>query len=49
MTETSDDLPGSCHHGVLRLAILKVACDHLRRENAGSLSLRALAREVVFH
>ena len=46
MTETSDDLPGSYHHGDLRLAILKAACDHLRRENAESLSLRALARGI---
>jgi AcrR family transcriptional regulator len=46
MRETSDDLPGSYHHGDLRLAILKAACDHLRRENAESLSLRALARGI---
>ena len=46
MTETSDDLPGSYHHGDLRLAILRAACDHLRRENADSLSLRALARGI---
>lgn len=46
MTETSDDLPGSYHHGDLRLAILKAACDHLRRENAESLSLRSLARGI---
>ena len=46
MRETSDDLPGSYHHGDLRLAILKAACDHLRRENAESLSLRAPARGI---
>jgi AcrR family transcriptional regulator len=46
MTETSYDPPGSYHHGDLRLAILKAACDHLRRENAESLSLRALARGI---
>ena len=46
MNETSDDLPGSYHHGDLRLAILKAACEHLRRENAESLSLRALARGI---
>jgi len=46
MTEISDDSTGSYHHGDLRQAILKAACDHLRRENAESLSLRALAREI---
>jgi AcrR family transcriptional regulator len=46
MTETSDDSPGTYHHGDLRQAILKAACDHLQRENAESLSLRALAREI---
>ena len=46
MNETSDDLPGSYHYGDLRLAILKAACEHLRRENAESLSLRALARGI---
>lgn len=46
MTETSDDLSGNYHHGDLRQAILKAACDHLQRENAESLSLRALAREI---
>ena len=46
MTQTSEDSSGSYHHGDLRLAILKAACEHLRRENAESLSLRALARGI---
>ena len=46
MNETSDDLPGSNHHGDLRLAILKAACEHLRRENSEFLSLQALARGI---
>ena len=46
MIETSYDSPGSYHHGDLRLAILKAACDHLQRGNAETLSLRALAREI---
>ncbi len=46
MIETSDDLSDRYHHGDLRQAILKAACDHLQRENAESLSLRALAREI---
>ena len=46
MAEISDDSPGTYHHGDLRLAILKAACDHLQRGNAETLSLRALAREI---
>ncbi len=46
MIETSDDPSGSYHHGDLRQAILEAACDHLRQENADTLSLRALAREI---
>jgi AcrR family transcriptional regulator len=46
MAEISDDSPGTYHHGDLRLAILKAACDHLQWESAESLSLRALAREI---
>lgn len=46
MTQTSQDSSGSYHHGDLRLAILKAACEHLRVENAESLSLRALARGI---
>ncbi len=36
----------SYHHGDLRQAILEAACQHLRRENADTLSLRALARAI---
>jgi AcrR family transcriptional regulator len=34
------------HHGDLHQAILEAACLHLRTQNADSLSLRALAREI---
>lgn len=34
------------HHGDLRSAILEAACEHLRHDNADTLSLRALAREI---
>ncbi len=34
------------HHGDLRQAILTAACEHLRTENADTLSLRALARNI---
>ena len=44
-------MPGSengsrYHHGDLRQAILDAACEHLKHENADTLSLRALAREI---
>ncbi|MBO6556284.1 MAG: TetR/AcrR family transcriptional regulator [Pseudomonadales bacterium] len=34
------------HHGDLRQAILTAACEYLKTENADTLSLRALAREI---
>lgn len=34
------------HHGDLRQALLDAACAHLREENADTLSLRALARQI---
>ncbi len=36
----------SYHHGDLRQAIIEAACSHLRHDNAESLSLRALARDI---
>ena len=36
----------SYHHGDLRQAILAAACQHLKQENADTLSLRALARDI---
>lgn len=34
------------HHGDLRQAILEAACSYLRNDNADTLSLRAIAREI---
>lgn len=45
MTSTRRDRK-KYHHGDLRQALLEAACDHLRHENADTLSLRALAREI---
>lgn len=43
---TGDPIRGKYHHGDLRQALLDAACEHLRTENADTLSLRALARKV---
>lgn len=43
---TSDVERESYHHGDLRQAILSTACEYLKNENADTLSLRALAREI---
>lgn len=45
-TTKSDADRESYHHGDLRQAILTAACECLKNENADSLSLRALAREI---
>ncbi|MFT7220424.1 MAG: AcrR family transcriptional regulator [Candidatus Azotimanducaceae bacterium] len=41
-----DTLKERYHHGDLRQALLDAACAHLREENADTLSLRALARQI---
>jgi len=43
---SSDVERESYHHGDLRQAILTAACEYLKHENADTLSLRALAREI---
>ncbi len=43
---SSDAERDSYHHGDLRQAILTAACEYLKHDNADTLSLRALAREI---
>lgn len=45
-TDNSTSARASYHHGDLRQALLDAACAHLRVDNADTLSLRALAREI---
>ncbi len=42
----SEKIQKAYHHGDLRQAILEAACGYLREDNADTLSLRAIAREI---